>query len=87
MTDDTNNIDIDARQLKGYIKQYRATTDRKKQREIENQVLAETVWKEPQNQEPELTLGKSQIEVLYSALPDDAEEARRILRSIHLDDL
>jgi len=59
MTDDTTNskIDIDAAKIRASIQQYRETDDREEQREIENEVLRETVWKPSQEpSETSLTL-------------------------------
>lgn len=84
MTEDTTNIDIDVEQLSEYIEQYQDATDREEQREIENKVLAETVWKTlPQSQDDLLVLNERQVEILSRDLPDDAEKAKRMLRSMY----
>jgi predicted metal-dependent RNase len=78
-----NEIVIDDAQVTELIKQYQNIDSPKKQRELENQVLEETVWKEsPDAIEPEPTLDQDQIETVYQELPEDAEEAKRILRSL-----
>ena len=87
MTDDTTNIDIeiDVDQLSEYIQQYKDATDREEQREIENKVLAETVWKTlPQSKDDLLVLNERQVEILSRDLPDDAEKAEQILRSMYV---
>ena len=90
VTDDTTNskIDIDAAKIRASIQQYRETDDREEQREIENEVLRETVWKPSQEpSETALTLKPRQIELVYKRLPDDAKEAKRILRSHYVEEL
>jgi hypothetical protein len=88
MSEDTNNIDIDAAKLSDLVEEYRETTDREEQRKIENQVLAETVWQTPdQSSKEELVLSKTQVELLYAEIPDDAKEAKRILRSFYVERL
>ncbi len=83
MTKDNDKIDINGAQITEIIKQYRNTDSRKKQRELENQVLEETIWKEsPDTIEPQPTLEQDQIETVYQELPEDAQEAKRILRSL-----
>jgi predicted metal-dependent RNase len=78
-----NEIVIDDAQITELIEQYRNTDSRKKQRELENQVLQETVWKaSPETTEPQPTLDQDQIETVYQELPEDAQEAKRILRSL-----
>jgi uridine kinase len=86
MTDDTTNtkIDIDGAQLRELIRQYRAASDREEQRQIEDQVLQETVWQVPsESSEDGASLSKEEFEQVYSELPEDAKHARRILRTLH----
>lgn len=86
MIKNTDDIEIDIEQLAEYIEQYRETDDREKQREIENQVLAETVWKtRSETQTDELTLSHRDAEIIRAAVSDDALEAKRLLRSGFLD--
>lgn len=88
MTDNTSEIDIDGAKIREYIKQYRETDDREEQREIENQVLRETVWQSsPDTAEDTLTLNEAQVELIDQVVPDDATEARQILRSHHVEKL
>jgi len=86
MTDDTTNtkIDIDGAQLRELIRQYRAASGREEQRQIEDQVLQETVWQVPsESSEDGASLSKEEFEQVYSELPEDAKHARRILRALH----
>jgi len=88
MTDNITEIDIDSAQLAEYARQYQEDTTREERRNIENKILAETVWKpSPAEQEDVLALNEAQIERIYEDLPDDAKEAKRILRSYYLDRL
>jgi hypothetical protein len=84
--DETNiDIDIDAAQIAEHIEAYREAADPEERRQIENAVLAETVWKtDPRLREDKLVLDEPDVDVLSSALPDDAEEAQRILRSFYV---
>ena len=85
MTDNINSNDIDAAQIAEYIQEYNQTDDREEQRRIENDVLAETVWQTPpQSEKEKLELSKGQVESLYAEIPDDAKEAKRILRSFYI---
>ena len=87
MTDDTPTVEIDTEQLAEYIHQYRETDDREKQRELENQVLAETVWQtlsEPEKDE--FTFSQRELEIIGNKLPEDALEARRLLRRGFVDE-
>lgn len=82
MTDNIAEIDIEAAKIYESIQRYRETDDREEQREIENQILRETVWKPSQeSSETTLTLNEGQIELVYKRLPDDAKEAKCIMRS------
>jgi hypothetical protein len=86
MTDTTITIDIE--RIAELVEQYRQAEAREEQRRIENEVLAETVWQEMSMEGSQgATLSDSQVELVYSELPDDAEEAKRVLRRIHLDGL
>jgi hypothetical protein len=89
MTDNISPDDIDAAQIAKLIREYNQTDDREEQRRIENQVLAETVWQTPQaqTQQEGLTLSRAQWERLYAEIPDDALEAKRILRSFYIERL
>jgi hypothetical protein len=88
MTDHIASNDIDAAQIAQYVREYKQTDDRKEQRRIENQVLDETVWQTPnQTSADELVLSKAQVESLYAEIPDDAKEAKRILRSFYVERL
>jgi hypothetical protein len=58
------------------------------QQQTENQVLAETVWQTPPQPEGAgLTLSRAQVESLYAEIPDNAKEAKRILRSFYMERL
>lgn len=87
MSENTNNIDIDAAKVSDLVEEYRETTDREEQREIENQVLAETVWKAAPHEDEGLLLNEAQVEKIYEKLPEDAAESRRILRSYYVEKL
>ena len=83
MTDyDITDIDIDGAQLRKYIRQYWNTDGRERQREIESKVLAETVWQDPPGRKPEeVTVTTAEVERIYGELPEDAHDAKRILRA------
>jgi hypothetical protein len=88
MTDNISPNDIDAAQIAEYIREYNQTDDREEQRRIENDVLAETVWKTPeQSQGDEIVLSEAEVERLHRHIPDDAKEAKRILRSFYIERL
>jgi hypothetical protein len=89
MTDEITSNDIDAAQIAKLVQQYNQTDDREEQRHIENEVLAETVWQTPQSQSQQdgLTLSRADWERLHAAIPDDAKEAKRILRSFYVEQL
>lgn len=79
---------IDVGQINDLIDQYHQTEDRAKRREIENRVLSETVWKElPSEVEAKFCISEDQIERVYEELPDDALEAKRILRLLYMKQL
>ena len=83
MTD--TDITIDIEQITTLIQQYHDTDSRAKQREIENSVLSETVWKDPlADGDDEFTISGDSVELIYSALPDDAKEAKRLLRALYV---
>lgn len=82
------NISIDNERLTDLVRQYHQTQDRAEQRRIENEVLAETVWQEPPaEQEDEFSISADTVERIYSELPDDAEEAKRALRALYVDQM
>ncbi|MBX0295439.1 hypothetical protein [Haloarcula nitratireducens] len=86
MTDNTTNVEIDTEQLAEYIRQYRETDDREQQRELENRVLAETVWRTPtEPAKDEFSFSQRELEIIHDELPEDALEARRLLRRGLLD--
>ena len=88
MTSNTSSNDIDAAQIAKLIREYKQTDDREEQRRIENQVLAETVWQTPEkSSEEELVLTEAEVESLYAEIPDEAKEAKRILRSVYMERL
>jgi len=88
MTGNISSDDIDAAQIVNLVQEYNQTDDREEQRRIENEVLAETVWQTPERAaEDKLVLSKSQVESLYAEIPDDAKEAKRVLRSFYVDRL
>jgi hypothetical protein len=81
MTENTDNSQIDTEQLAECMEQYREADSRERKREIENRVLAETVWKtrsQAQTEKPKFS--QSELEVIHSAVTDDALEAKRLLR-------
>lgn len=83
MTDNnTDNINIDRAQIRNLVHQYRETDDHQEQRQIENRVLRETVWQSSLlSSETGPALSQEQLERVYAELPDDAKEAKRIVRS------
>jgi hypothetical protein len=86
--DNANSNDIDAARIANLVQEYNQTGDREEQRRIENEVLAETVWQtQERTAEGELVLNKSQVESLYAEIPEDAKEAKRILRSFYVERL
>jgi len=88
MTNNISSDDIDAAEIAQYVQEYKQTDDREEQRRIENQVLAETVWRTPeQSSEEELALTEAEVESLYAEIPDEAKEAKRILRSVYMERL
>jgi hypothetical protein len=81
MTENTDNSQIDTEQLAECMEQYREADSRERKREIENRVLAETVWKtRSQAQTEKAKFSQSELEVIHSAVTDDALEAKRLLR-------
>jgi hypothetical protein len=81
MTENTNNSQIDTEQLAECMEQYREADSRERKREIENRVLAETVWRtRSQAQTEKAKFSQSELEVIRSAVTDDALEAKRLLR-------
>lgn len=79
MTEPADLIDIE--RVEETVEQYAETDDRARQRELENEVLAATVWRTEQDQEEDqLTLDRAEVQEIHSALPDDALEARQLLR-------
>jgi transcriptional regulator NrdR family protein len=75
-----NDVPIDIERLGELINQYHQTDDRERQREIENEVLSETVWQDLSEIDDEMTFTPEDIRRVYEAVPDDAHEAKRILR-------
>ena len=76
MTD--TDISIDMERIEELIEEYANAKRRQKKREIENEVLAETVWKAlPENHPGQLVLTEDQVERIRRSLPDDEEEADR----------
>jgi transcriptional regulator NrdR family protein len=75
-----NDVPIDIERLGELINQYDQTDDRERQREIENEVLSETVWQDLSEIDDEMTFTPEDIRRVYGAVPDDAHEAKRILR-------
>ncbi len=81
MTENTDNSQIDTEQLAECMEQYREADSRERKREIENRVLAETVWRtRSQAQTEKAKFSQSELEVIHSAVTDDALEAKRLLR-------
>lgn len=79
MTEPTNLIDIE--QVEAAVRKYAETTDRERQRELENKVLAATVWQtQPDRRDDQIALDKTDVATLRESLPEDAEYARMILR-------
>lgn len=79
MTEPTNLIDIE--QVEEAVREYAETTDRERQRELENEVLAATVWRtRPEERDDQIALDKEDVATLRENLPEDAEYARMILR-------
>lgn len=77
----TDELTINTTKLRRFIKQYAETDDRAEQRDIEDKVLAETVWKTlSEDEDDKLTLNGEQVELIHRELPDEAREAKRILR-------
>ena len=81
--DTCNEIDIDFARIAELIKQYQNIDSRSERRKIENHALHQTVW----NSSLETTgsqsrLSQDQVETVYQQLPEDAQEAKRILRSL-----
>lgn len=74
MTED--NHDIDLKRLSELMEDYQSTTTREKQRQIENEVLAETVWKVRQENH---LLSEADLKTLLDRIDDDDEVAKRIL--------
>jgi hypothetical protein len=84
MTDTTTTIDTD--RIVDLIHQYHQTESRAEQREIENDVLAETVWQEPPTEaDDEFSISGDNVELIYSELPEEALEAKRVLRALYID--
>jgi predicted metal-dependent RNase len=83
MTD--TDISIDMERIEELIEEYANAKRRQKKREIENEVLAETVWKAlPENHPGQLVLTEDQVERIRRSLPDDEEEADSILRRLYV---
>jgi len=83
MTENTDNSQIDTEQLAECMEQYREADSRERKREIENRVLAETVWRtrsQAQTETEKAKFSQSELEVIHSAVTDDALEAKRLLR-------
>ena len=93
MTDDSTSdidasVDIDPEELQKHIKRYVETDDLRERRDIETQVLAETVWKAlPEVREDKLVLDEREVHRISSVVPDDALEAQRLLRRIDIQKL
>jgi hypothetical protein len=87
MTD--TDISIDMEWIEELVEEYADAEHRRERREIENRVLAETVWQVPANQrdhEDNLVLKDYEIDKIRQKLPDDAIEANRLLRKHRIED-
>lgn len=83
---DNLNNSINIERITDLIRQYHQTENRKERRRIENKILSETVWQEPlTDQVDEYSISGDDVEVVYSALPDNAQEAKRVLRALYVD--
>ena len=81
--DTCNEIDIDVARIAELIRQYQNIDSRSERRKIENQVLHQTVWNSSlETTGSQLRLNQDQVETVYQQLPEDAQEAKRILRSL-----
>ncbi|WP_424004180.1 hypothetical protein ACOZ4I_06495 [Haloarcula salina] len=81
MTD--TNPDIDLHRLYELIDDYQSTSNREKQRQIENQVLEETVWKVPETDE-KYYLTEREANILQKGIVINDPEVRRILRKVFI---
>lgn len=87
MDDTTENDAFDAARLTRYIERYQETDDHEEQRRIEDLILGETVWTETRrSRDEELVIKKAELIQLYQSIPDDALEAKRILRELFIED-
>ena len=79
-----NIQDIDLTRLHELMDEYQSTTERQRQREIENKVLAETVWK---TRNHEHRISDADLQRLLESVDEDDKIANRILRSIFIESL
>ncbi|RCU48346.1 hypothetical protein DU504_14170 [Haloplanus salinus] len=71
------------------VEEYADAEHRRERREIENRVLAETVWQVPENQgdhEGDFVSKHYEIDRIRQKLPDDAIEANRLLKKHRTED-
>lgn len=86
MTEPESLIDIE--RVAEAVEKYAETSDRERQRELENEVLAATVWQaEDDEDEDQLVLDRVEAETIAQELPEDAHEAQRLLRRLYVDKL
>lgn len=83
MTDATDLIDME--RVVEVVEEYAETTDRERQRELESEVLAATVWRtRPEEREDQLVLDERDVEAIREELLEDAEHARMLLRRLYV---
>ena len=71
------------------VEEYADAEHRRERREIENRVLAETVWQVPENQrdlDGDFVSKHYEIDRIRQKLPDDAIEANRLLKKHRTED-
>lgn len=77
-----NTKEINQVRLRELMDEFESTKDRRRKREIENEVLAETVWKVS---EEEYIITESEVKILLDSVDDDDKTAKWILTEYFLD--
>ncbi|NUB91687.1 hypothetical protein HTZ84_09400 [Haloterrigena sp. SYSU A558-1] len=77
MTDE-DRIGFDEGCILELMKEYREASTRRERRDIETEVLAETVWKAPELEPNELILTRQELEDLLESLTQAVKEGDRL---------